>query len=193
MPLFSALLPTGDDITRGPTPPLSLFIPAFPPAAALGRSEKPATWTDFTTSRSLSWCPPMYVSALTFHASFSSLFRYFTTEYPFVDGCTQWSLVSTSLFDLGLILQKSHMQETFCRTFNDRKRKFVDTELAQDTEGKQMSMRSIHPDLSKTHHLTQARTSQPVYSQINLCVPQISFKISASYKRFGLQKVRQRL
>jgi len=51
-----------------------------------------------------------------------------------------------SLFDFDLILQKSHMPETFCRTFNDRKRKFVDTELAQDTEGKQMSMQSILPD-----------------------------------------------
>lgn len=83
------------------------------------------------------------------------------------------------------LLQKSHMQEPSCRPLTDRKRKFVDTELAQDTEGKQMNMQSIHPDLSKAHHLTQAQTNQPVYSQINLCVPQSSFKISASYKRFG--------
>ncbi len=47
------------------------------------------------------------------------------------------------------VLQKSHVQEQSFRPFNDRKRKFVDTELAQDTEGKQMNMQSIHPDPSK--------------------------------------------
>lgn len=87
-------------------------------------------------------------------------------------------LFKLSFCDLGLFfLQKSHMQEQYCRPFNDRKRKFVDTELAQDTEGKQMNMQSILPDPSKAHHLTQAQTNQPVYSQINICVPQSSFKI----------------
>lgn len=47
-----------------------------------------------------------------------------------------------------LTLQKSHMQELTYRPFNDRKRKFVDTELAQDTEGKQMSTQSIYPNLA---------------------------------------------
>lgn len=40
------------------------------------------------------------------------------------------------------------MQQLTYRPFNDRKRKFVETELAQDTEGKQMNMQSIYPNLA---------------------------------------------
>lgn len=40
------------------------------------------------------------------------------------------------------------MQEPTYRPFSDRKRKFVETELAQDTEGKQMNMQSIYLNLA---------------------------------------------
>ncbi|KAK7155051.1 hypothetical protein R3I93_009870 [Phoxinus phoxinus] len=49
---------------------------------------------------------------------------------------------------------KSHMQETFCRTFNDRKRKFVDTELAQDTE-------DLFQDLSQLQEIWIAEAQVP--------------------------------
>nr|AAD50433.1 Ets related protein ERM [Danio rerio] len=49
---------------------------------------------------------------------------------------------------------KSHMQEPSCRTFNDRKRKFVDTELAQDTE-------ELFQDLSQLQEIWIAEAQVP--------------------------------
>lgn len=70
------------------------FIPVysrFPSCCSpLGRSEKQASWTGFTTSRSLSWSPPAY-------ASFSSLLWPILIFYYRIsisaDGWTQRSLV----------------------------------------------------------------------------------------------------
>ncbi|XP_065096166.1 ETS translocation variant 5b isoform X2 [Paramisgurnus dabryanus] len=49
---------------------------------------------------------------------------------------------------------KSHMQELPCRPFSDRKRKFVDTELAQDTE-------DLFQDLSQLQEIWIAEAQEP--------------------------------
>lgn len=49
---------------------------------------------------------------------------------------------------------KSHMQEPSCRPFSDRKRKFVDTELAQDTE-------ELFQDLSQLQEIWIAEAQVP--------------------------------
>uniref|UniRef100_A0A672RNL3 ETS translocation variant 5-like n=1 Tax=Sinocyclocheilus grahami TaxID=75366 RepID=A0A672RNL3_SINGR len=50
--------------------------------------------------------------------------------------------------------RKSHMQEPSCRPFNERKRKFVDTELAQDTE-------ELFQDLSQLQEIWIAEAQVP--------------------------------
>lgn len=83
---------------------------------------------------------------------------------------------------------KSHVEETtHNRPLIDRKRKFVDTELAQDTEGNLADVKTQTCDyLFKYSVLTLVGT----YTQYLLILEfQNSSKTSASCKRSGLQKV----